>query len=61
MLPVAGLAIAFGGEAKPMIEAQQKRIGVSHLFDCSPALLPIDNASTRARRVYHRLVRAEAA
>lgn len=55
----AGLAIAFGGEDKPMIEAQQRRIGDADLLDCGPALLSIDNASTRARRVYRRLVEAE--
>lgn len=57
----AGLAIAFGGEDKPMIEAQQAQIGSADLLDCSPALLSIDNASTRARRVYRRLVEAEQA
>ena len=57
----AGLAIAFGGEDKPMIEAQQKRIGTADLLDCSPALLPIDKASTRARRIYRRLVEGERA
>lgn len=55
----AGLAIAFGEEDKPLIEAQQTRIGSSDLFECSPALLPIDNASTRARRTYRRLVASE--
>ncbi|MFZ2983113.1 MAG: aromatic ring-hydroxylating dioxygenase subunit alpha [Sphingobium sp.] len=56
---MAGLAMAFGGEDKPMIEAQQARIGVEDLMDCRPALLSIDNASTRARRLYRRLVEAE--
>lgn len=57
----AGLAVAFGGEDKPMIEAQQKRIGGRDLLDCQPALLSIDNASTRARRIYKRLVKAQQA
>jgi len=55
----AGLAVAFGTEDKPMIEAQQARIGSSDLLDCGPALMSIDNASTRARRIYQRLVKAE--
>lgn len=52
------LAIAFGAEDKPMIEAQQMRVGESDIFDCSPVMLSIDNASTRARRTYKRLVDA---
>ncbi|KKW91562.1 aromatic ring-hydroxylating dioxygenase subunit alpha [Sphingobium chungbukense] len=55
----AGLAMAFGGEDKPMIEAQQARIGKADLLECGPALISIDNASTRARRIYRRLVEAE--
>jgi vanillate O-demethylase monooxygenase subunit len=55
----AGLAVVFGSEDKPMIEAQQARIGRSDLLDCAPALLPIDNASTRARRICRRLAQAE--
>lgn len=57
----AGLAAAFGGEDKPMIEAQQRRIGDADLLDCSPALMAIDNASTRARRIYRRCVATERA
>lgn len=57
----AGLAMAFGGEDKPMIEAQQARIGGADLLECGPALMAIDNASTRARRIYRRLVEAEKA
>lgn len=56
-----GLAGAFGGEDKPMIEAQQSRIGERDLLDCGPALLAIDNASTRARRMYQRLLARECA
>lgn len=54
-----GLAAAFGGEDKPMIEAQQRRIGDADLLDCGPALMAIDNASTRARRIYRRCLAAE--
>jgi phenylpropionate dioxygenase-like ring-hydroxylating dioxygenase large terminal subunit len=54
-----GLKGAFEGEDKPMIEGQQANIGNLDLMDCGPALLAIDNASTRARRMYRRLVAAE--
>lgn len=55
-----GLGVAFSKEDKPMIEAQQRRIGNRDLLDCEPRLLKIDNASIRARRMYNRLVEAEA-
>lgn len=57
----AGLRHAFTTEDKPMIEAQQRRLGDADLFDKSPVLLPSDAASTRARRVYTRLLAAEQA
>lgn len=46
---------AFYAEDKPMIEAQQQRIGDADLFDLKPALLPIDNAAVRARRKLQKL------
>ena len=52
---------AFSMEDKPMIEGQQSRLGDADLFDRDPVLLPIDRASTRARRVLARLVEAEMA
>lgn len=55
----AGLRNAFTNEDKPMIEAQQRRIGDADLFDRKPVLLATDAASTRARRVYARLLNAE--
>ena len=55
----AGLRHAFTTEDKPMIEAQQRRLGDADLFDRSPVLLASDAASTRARRVYARLLAAE--
>jgi phenylpropionate dioxygenase-like ring-hydroxylating dioxygenase large terminal subunit len=55
----ANLGVAFQTEDKPMIEAQQSRIGDVDLLDSRPALLPIDNAAVRARRTYRRLVDAE--
>jgi vanillate O-demethylase monooxygenase subunit len=50
---------AFTTEDKPMIEAQQRNLGDADLFDRKPVLLPTDSASTRARRVYSRLLEAE--
>lgn len=55
----AGLRHAFTSEDKPMIEAQQRRLGDADLFDGRPVLLPTDAASTRARRVFARLIDAE--
>lgn len=57
----AGLRVAFETEDKPMIEAQQRALGETDLFERKPALLGIDNGSTRARRIYRRLVEAETA
>jgi phenylpropionate dioxygenase-like ring-hydroxylating dioxygenase large terminal subunit len=57
----AGLRKAFTTEDKPMIEAQQRRLGDADLFDRKPVLLATDAASTRARRVYARLLDAERA
>jgi vanillate O-demethylase monooxygenase subunit len=57
----AGLRQAFTTEDKPMIEAQQRRLGDADLFDKKPVLLASDAASTRARRVYARLLAAEQA
>jgi len=55
----AGLRHAFTTEDKPMIEAQQRRLGDADLFDRAPVLLASDAASTRARRVFARLLAAE--
>jgi phenylpropionate dioxygenase-like ring-hydroxylating dioxygenase large terminal subunit len=57
----AGLRHAFECEDKPMIEAQQDRLGGRELFDLQPRLMGIDAASTRARRIYDRLLAEEAA
>jgi phenylpropionate dioxygenase-like ring-hydroxylating dioxygenase large terminal subunit len=57
----AGLKRAFSTEDKPMIEAQQRCLGDADLFDRAPALLSTDIASTRARRVYGRMLDAELA
>jgi phenylpropionate dioxygenase-like ring-hydroxylating dioxygenase large terminal subunit len=55
----ANLGVAFQTEDKPMIEDQQRRMGGIDLLDSRPALLPIDMAAVRARRIYRRLVDAE--
>jgi vanillate O-demethylase monooxygenase subunit len=55
----AGLRVAFETEDKPMIEAQQSRMGAVDLLDFRPALLPIDIAAVRARQIYRRLVESE--
>jgi vanillate O-demethylase monooxygenase subunit len=55
----ANLGVAFQTEDKPMIEDQQRRIGEVDLLESRPALLPIDIAAVRARRIYRRLVDAE--
>jgi phenylpropionate dioxygenase-like ring-hydroxylating dioxygenase large terminal subunit len=57
----AGLRSAFELEDKPMIEAQQRRVGDVDLLEQKPALLPIDSASVRARRLLRQLINAEAA
>lgn len=48
------LTAAFELEDKPMIEAQQLRVGDVDLMDQRPALLGIDTASVRARRAWLR-------
>jgi phenylpropionate dioxygenase-like ring-hydroxylating dioxygenase large terminal subunit len=53
------LRVAFETEDKPMIEAQQRLLGDADLFDSRPTLLSIDAGSTRARRIYQRLLRSE--
>lgn len=57
----AGLNQVFTTEDKPMIEAQQRRLGDADLFDRKPVLLGTDEASTRARRSYQQLLAAEQA
>ena len=54
-------SFAVSEQYKPIIEAQQQRIGDADLLDLKPALLSIDNGSTRARRIFRKLLAAEAA
>ena len=54
-----GIQGAFENEDEPMVRAVQERMGGRDLFDMSPALLPMDEASVRARRVLQRLIDQE--
>jgi vanillate O-demethylase monooxygenase subunit len=54
-----GLRAAFEHEDKPMIEAQQRRVGTVDLLEQHPALLGIDVASVRVRRILSQMIRAE--
>jgi vanillate O-demethylase monooxygenase subunit len=55
-----GLRWAFENQDRPMIEGQQKRIGDADILALSPALMAIDAAPVRARRMLERLIAAEA-
>jgi vanillate O-demethylase monooxygenase subunit len=50
----------FATEDKPMLEAQQARMGTADLFATAPAMLPIDAGAVQARRILERLMLAEA-
>lgn len=56
---LAGLAHAFAYEDEPMIQVVQQRMRGRPLFDLGPALLSMDEAAVRARRVLARLISAE--
>lgn len=56
----AGLRAAFEHEDKPMIEAQQRRVGAVDLLEQHPSLLHIDAASVRVRRLLSQMIKAEA-
>jgi phenylpropionate dioxygenase-like ring-hydroxylating dioxygenase large terminal subunit len=51
--------VAFEDEDKMMIELQQRAVGDEDFMSLKPALLPIDAASSRARRLYDKLLQAE--
>lgn len=57
----AGLSNAFQHEDEPMIQAVQTRMRGRALFDMSPALLPMDEAAVRARRILAKRIEAEQA
>jgi phenylpropionate dioxygenase-like ring-hydroxylating dioxygenase large terminal subunit len=54
-----GLRAAFEHEDKPMIEAQQQRVGNVDLLEQHPALLAIDSASVKVRRILSQMIKAE--
>lgn len=54
-----GTRNAFENEDEPMIRAVRSRMHSNDLFAHKPALLPIDEAAVRARRVLGRLIAAE--
>ena len=54
-----GLRAAFEHEDKPMIEAQQRRVGAVDLLEQHPVLLGIDAASVRVRRILSQMIKAE--
>ena len=53
------LAQAFMEEDKPMLEAQQRRIGTADFMSLGPALLPIDAAAVQVRRALAGMIEAE--
>jgi vanillate O-demethylase monooxygenase subunit len=56
-----GTQNAFQNEDEPMIRAVRSRMHSNDLFEHSPALLPIDEAAVRARRVLAALIAEEQA
>ena len=57
----AALRHAFENEDKPMIEAQQRRIGERDFWNLKPLLLKTDAAAVLARRKLELLIAQEAA
>lgn len=57
----AGLANAFQYEDEPMIQAVQARMRGRPLFELAPALLPMDEAAVRVRRILAKRIEAEQA
>lgn len=57
----AGLDYAFQHEDEPMIKAVQDRMRNRPLFDLSPALLPMDEAAVRVRRILAKRIEEEQA
>jgi vanillate O-demethylase monooxygenase subunit len=52
---------AFMGQDKPILEAQQRRIGQSEFWSLKPVLLPGDAGSVRVRRKLQQLMAQEQA
>lgn len=51
----------FATEDKPMLEAQQARMGTPDLWATEPAMLPIDTGAVQVRRILERLIKEEQA
>ena len=49
----------FANEDKPMLEMQQRRIGISDFWSLKPVLLPADAGAARVRRKLRALIEAE--
>lgn len=54
------IEFAFAQQDKPMLEAQQRRIGAADFWSLKPALLRSDAGAARARRKLDALIAAEA-
>lgn len=55
----AGVLGIFSSEDVPMIEAQQRFIGGREFMECQPAILKMDAAAIRARRLLAKKIRGE--
>jgi len=53
------IEFAFSQEDKPMLEAQQRRIGTADFWSLRPALLPSDVGAVRVRRKLDALIKTE--
>jgi vanillate O-demethylase monooxygenase subunit len=53
------LAHAFLGEDKPMVEAQQARMGDADLWSLNPVLMRVDAAAVQVRRELDKMIAAE--
>lgn len=49
----------FATEDKPMLEAQQARMGTAELWATNPVILPIDSGAIQVRRILDRIIAAE--
>jgi vanillate O-demethylase monooxygenase subunit len=55
------IEFAFSQQDKPMLEAQQRRVGSAEFWSLRPVLLPSDAGAVRARRKLDALIAAEQA
>jgi phenylpropionate dioxygenase-like ring-hydroxylating dioxygenase large terminal subunit len=57
----ASVKLAFKGQDKPIIEAQQRMMGSRSLDEMGPVMIAADSAATRARRVLKKLIEDQGA